>query len=73
MDIRPNKFKQIFIHILILSQVYAALTYYYDHQAEIDALVRDEEQEYQAAWQQQQQDPKHQAFVAGLRLRREQK
>ena len=58
---------------LTLSQIYAALAYYYDHQTEIDAIMRCEEKEYQEAWQKQNQDLKHQAFVAELRRRWEQK
>ncbi|MBZ0306000.1 MAG: DUF433 domain-containing protein [Anaerolineae bacterium] len=32
---------------LTLGQIYAALSYYYDHQAEIDAAIRAEDEEFE--------------------------
>jgi uncharacterized protein (DUF433 family) len=54
---------------LSFAQIYAALAYYYDHQAEIDRQIEEDDEFYEREWEKQQSDPKHQELVAKLRSR----
>jgi uncharacterized protein (DUF433 family) len=55
-------------HYLTLAQIYAALAYYHDHQAEFDAEIERQQQEDLAAWKAQGTDtPLHRRLrAAGL-------
>jgi uncharacterized protein (DUF433 family) len=53
----PEQIQQSYPYLSI-SQIYAALAYYYDHQAELDAQIADEANEIAAA--------RRQAIAAGL-------
>src|SRR5436190_22643249 len=53
---------------LTLAQIYDALAYYYDHRAEIDRQIEEEDELHEREWRKQQNDPEHQQFVAKLRL-----
>jgi uncharacterized protein (DUF433 family) len=44
-------------HYLSLAQIHAALTWYYDHQAEYDAEIERQDREYQALWEADQDSP----------------
>jgi uncharacterized protein (DUF433 family) len=54
---------------LSLAQIHAALAYYYDHQAEIDRQIAEEEKLDELQRQKQQDDPQHQERVAKLKAR----
>ena len=54
---------------LSLAQIYAALTYYYDHQEQIDRKIKEDDELYQREWQKQQNDPAHRELMAKLRSR----
>ncbi len=49
---------------LSLAQIYAALAYYYDHQAELDAEIEEWEREVEAIRQQVGETPLHQKLRA---------
>jgi uncharacterized protein (DUF433 family) len=50
---------------LSLAQIHAALSYYYDHEAEYNAELARMDQEYQAAWEAQGKDtPLHRRLRA---------
>ncbi len=53
------------------AQVHAALAYYYDHKAEVDAASQESYQAYRRLWEAQQTDPEHQAWARRLRKRYE--
>jgi uncharacterized protein (DUF433 family) len=52
-----------------LNQIYAALSYYHDHQAEIDRQIRDDDEEHQRQLETQRRDPEFQARVARMKAR----
>jgi uncharacterized protein (DUF433 family) len=54
---------------LSLSQIYAALAYYYDHRDEIDRQMKEGQELTAREWQKQQNDPEFQALVARLKAR----
>jgi uncharacterized protein (DUF433 family) len=54
---------------LSLSQIHAALSYYYDHQAEFDAEIERQTKEYEAAWAAQGRDtPLHKKLRAAGKI-----
>lgn len=54
---------------LALADVYAAITYYLTHRAEVEEYLRRREAESDAAQQQIESDPLHQAAAAETRAR----
>jgi uncharacterized protein (DUF433 family) len=52
---------------LSLAQIHAALSYYYDHKAEIDAEIERQDREYQEALAEQRRSPEHQRLMEKLR------
>src|SRR5687768_2813633 len=64
----PEEIVETYSH-LTLADVHAALAYYYDNQAEIDAEIREGESLYQEAWERQQNDPKFQKLAEELKRR----
>lgn len=52
-----------------LNQIYAALTYYHDHQVEIDRQIKEDDEEYQRQQERQHNDPEFQARVARMKAR----
>ena len=56
---------------LTLAQVHAALSYYYDHKAEIDAEIEAERREVEALRAEAEKDPKYQAWKQKLLRQRE--
>ena len=44
-------------HHLSLAQIHAALTYYYDHQAEIDAVIKRQVDDADRLWEQHRDSP----------------
>ena len=54
---------------LTLADVHAALAYYYDHQEQIDAEIREGERLYEEGLARQRNDPKFQSFVEELKRR----
>lgn len=54
---------------LSLSQIYAALAYYYDHQAEIDRQVAEDDAFAEREREKQLSDPKYQELVSRMRVR----
>ena len=54
---------------LSLSQIHAALAYYYDHRDEIDRQMKEGRGFAEREWQKQQNDPAHQAHVAKIKAR----
>jgi len=54
---------------LSLAQVYAPLSYYYDHKAELDAEIDRQDREYQEAWAKQGKDtPIHRKLRAAGKI-----
>jgi uncharacterized protein (DUF433 family) len=51
-----KQYQEDYNNYLTLAQVHAALSYYYDHQAEMDAEIERQRQEDEAAWQAQGKD-----------------
>jgi uncharacterized protein (DUF433 family) len=64
----PQEIVETYSH-LTLADVYAALSYYHDHQAEIDAEIREANQLYEAGLERQRNDSDFQAFVQELKRR----
>jgi uncharacterized protein (DUF433 family) len=54
---------------LRLSQVYSALAYYHDHQAEIDRQIQEDDEIAEVERQKQLNDPEHQKRVATMKAR----
>jgi len=54
---------------LSLSQIYAALAYYHDHQDEVDAVIERDDATYQVERQKQESDQKYQELIAKIRDR----
>jgi uncharacterized protein (DUF433 family) len=54
-------------HELTLAQIHAALSYYYDHQAEIDAQIAAEVRYVEEARAKAEADPKYQALMEKFR------
>jgi uncharacterized protein (DUF433 family) len=54
---------------LSLSQIHAALAYYYDHQERIDKQIKEDSEHYDREWQKQQNDPAYRELVAKIRSR----
>jgi uncharacterized protein (DUF433 family) len=52
-----------------LNQIYAALSYYHDHQAEIDQQIKEDDLEYERQLERQRNDPDFQAQVARMKAR----
>jgi uncharacterized protein (DUF433 family) len=55
-DWSVKQYQEDYSNYLTLAQVHAALTYYYDHQAEMDAEIERQRQEDETAWQAQGTD-----------------
>jgi uncharacterized protein (DUF433 family) len=54
---------------LSLAQIHAALAYYYDHQAEIDRRIAEDDAFVEQERQKQLGDPKYQELMARMRAR----
>ena len=54
---------------LTLADVHAALAYYYDHQEQIDAEIREGERLYEEGLARQKRDPKFQSFLEEIKRR----
>jgi uncharacterized protein (DUF433 family) len=54
---------------LSLAQIHASLAYYYDHQAEIDRQIMEEQEFDELLRQRQQNDPEFQARIAIINAR----
>jgi len=54
---------------LSLSQIHAALAYYYDHRDEIDRQMKAGQEFVERERQKQESDPAHQALVAKIKAR----
>jgi uncharacterized protein (DUF433 family) len=61
LDHTADGFSPAEIHLqhplLSLAQIHAALSYYYDHQAELDAEIRRQVDEAQRLWEQNRDSP----------------
>jgi uncharacterized protein (DUF433 family) len=64
--ITPDQIHVQYPH-LSLSQVYAALAYYYDHQAELDSQIEHELREMESLRGNDDQSPRRQALEARLK------
>jgi uncharacterized protein (DUF433 family) len=61
----PEEIHREYSDSLSLAQIYAAFSYYYDHQAEIDAEIDRQVREYEEAWAKQGRDtPLHRKLRA---------
>jgi uncharacterized protein (DUF433 family) len=61
----PEEIHEQHSDYLTLAQIYAALAYYYDHKAEIDAEIERQSREYKEAWEKQGKDtPLHRKLRA---------
>jgi uncharacterized protein (DUF433 family) len=54
---------------LSLAQIHAALTYYYDHQTDMDRQIKEDDEAHRQHWQVQQDDPAYQQLMAKVRAR----
>jgi uncharacterized protein (DUF433 family) len=52
---------------LTLAQIHAALSYYHDHRAEIDAQIAEEVRYFEESRAKAEADPKHQALMEKFR------
>jgi uncharacterized protein (DUF433 family) len=68
----PEQIAEAHYHELTLAQIHAALSYYYDHRAEIDAQISEEVRYFEEARAKAEADPKYQAWKAKLLRAREQ-
>jgi uncharacterized protein (DUF433 family) len=64
----PEQIVEQYPH-LTLADVHAALTYYYDHQAQIDAEIEEGDRLYEEGLATQRNDPEFQLFVKELKRR----
>src|SRR4051812_27661184 len=67
----PEQICEQHYHALTLAQVYAALSYYHDHKAAIDAELDDERRYYEEKRAEAEKDPKYQAWKQKLAQKRE--
>jgi uncharacterized protein (DUF433 family) len=67
----PEQIVEEHYHALTLGQVHAALSYYYDHKAAIDAEIAEETRYYEESRAKAEQDPKYQEWKAKLLRKRQ--
>jgi uncharacterized protein (DUF433 family) len=67
----PEQICEHHYHELTLAQVHAALSYYHDHKAAIDAEIQAERRYYEEARAEAEKDPRYQERMAKLRRKRE--
>jgi uncharacterized protein (DUF433 family) len=65
----PDQIYEEHNRYLSLAQIHAAFAYYYDHQAELDAEIARQEQEYLALWEQNRNSPLRQKLRALGKMR----
>src|SRR3954454_804615 len=62
----PEQICEQHYHALTLAQVHAALSYYYDHRADIDAELEEERRYYEEKRAEAEKDPRYQAWKQRL-------
>jgi uncharacterized protein (DUF433 family) len=67
----PEEIAEHHYHELTLAQIHAALSYYHDHKAEIDAQMEQSRREVEAMRAEAEKDPRYQAFMEKVRRKRE--
>jgi uncharacterized protein (DUF433 family) len=67
----PEQICEAHYHELTLAQVFAALSYYYDHQTEIDAEIAEEQRYYEESRAEAEKDPRYQAWMEKVRRARQ--
>jgi len=67
----PEQLCEHYPHALTLSRVYAALSYYYDHKAEIDAEIEAEDRYVETLRTEAEKDPRYQALKERYRRKRQ--
>jgi uncharacterized protein (DUF433 family) len=67
----PEQIAEAHYHELTLGQIHAALSYYYDHKAEVDAQIAEEVRYAEESRAKAEQDPKYQAWKQKLLRARE--
>jgi uncharacterized protein (DUF433 family) len=63
----PEQIVEEHYHELTLDQIHAALSYYHDHQAEIDAQIAEEVRYFEESRAKAEEDPKYQALMEKFR------
>jgi uncharacterized protein (DUF433 family) len=67
----PEQIAEAHQHELTLAQIHAALSYYYDHRAELDAEIAEEDRYVAEMRAEAEADPKYQAWKEKLMRARE--
>ena len=67
----PEQIAEAHYHALSLAQIHAALTYYYDHKAALDAEIEEENRYVAEMRAEAEKDPKYQAWKEKLKRARE--
>jgi uncharacterized protein (DUF433 family) len=67
----PEQIAEAHDHGLTLAQIHAAMSYYYDHQAQLDAEIAEEDRYVDAMRAEAEKDPKYQAWKQKLLRARE--
>jgi uncharacterized protein (DUF433 family) len=63
----PEQIAKAHYHELTLAQIHAALSYYHDHQAELDAEIAEENRYVEEMRAKAEADPKYQALLEKFR------
>ncbi len=66
----PERIAEEHYHELTLAQIHAALSYYHDHKAEIDAQIEQEVRDAEALMAEVEKSPQHQQLMQKLRAAR---